>query len=411
MKHTSKTVTRTYLLLLLGNTLAASFIWGINTIFLLDAGLSNFEAFAANAFFTAGMVLFEVPTGVVADTRGRRLSFLLGAITLLVTTALYLVLWQVHAPFWQWAIVSAGLGLGFTFFSGALEAWVVDALHATKFTGDLDSVFAKGQIVTGIAMLSGSVAGGVIAQFTNLGVPYIIRAAALGLTFVFAYIFMHDIGFTPDKTTRAAAGIKRIFADSIALGFRKPSIRWLMLSAPLAAGVVGYVFYALQPYLLQLYGDPHAYAIAGLVAAILACAQIFGGIMASRIKHLFARRTTAIITGTIATGLILAATGLIANFWVVLVLIALWGCIFAAITPIQQAYLNSLIPSKQRATVLSLSALMGSGGGVVSQPALGKVADAYGYAQSYLIASALQFLAIPFLLRARKHAAPTDAIK
>ena len=71
---------------MLGNTLAASLIWGINTIFLLDAGLSNLEAFAANAFFTAGMVLFEVPTGIVADMWGRRISFLLGTVTLAVTT-------------------------------------------------------------------------------------------------------------------------------------------------------------------------------------------------------------------------------------------------------------------------------------------------------------------------------------
>ena len=74
MIPTSRTIVRTYLLLMLGNTLAASLIWGINTIFLLDAGLSNLEAFSANAFFTAGMVIFEVPTGIVADTRGRRYS-------------------------------------------------------------------------------------------------------------------------------------------------------------------------------------------------------------------------------------------------------------------------------------------------------------------------------------------------
>ena len=79
---TPRAIQRTYLGLLLGNTLAASLIWGINTIFLLDAGLSNFEAFAANAFFTAGMVLFEVPTGIVADTVGRRASYLLGTVTL-----------------------------------------------------------------------------------------------------------------------------------------------------------------------------------------------------------------------------------------------------------------------------------------------------------------------------------------
>src|SRR5205085_9589779 len=108
---TPRSIQRTYLLLLLGNTLAASLIWGINTIFLLDAGLSNLEAFAANAFFTAGMVIFEVPTGIVADMWGRRVSFLLGTVTLAATTALYVLLWKVHAPFWQWAVVSLLLGL------------------------------------------------------------------------------------------------------------------------------------------------------------------------------------------------------------------------------------------------------------------------------------------------------------
>ena len=89
---TPRSIQRTYLTLMLGNTLATSMIWGINTIFLLDAGLSNLEAFAANAFFTAGMVLFEVPTGVVADGWGRRISFLLGTVTLAGSTYLYYLL-------------------------------------------------------------------------------------------------------------------------------------------------------------------------------------------------------------------------------------------------------------------------------------------------------------------------------
>jgi MFS family permease len=84
----ARRVQTTYLILLLLHTLAASFIWGINTLFLLDAGLSNTQAFAANAFFTAGMVIFEVPTGVVADTQGRRASYLLGTVTLAIATLL-----------------------------------------------------------------------------------------------------------------------------------------------------------------------------------------------------------------------------------------------------------------------------------------------------------------------------------
>ena len=75
MNAASSRVQKTYLILLLLHTLAASFIWGINTLFLLDAGLSNSQAFGANAFFTVGLVLFEVPTGVIADIRGRRLSY------------------------------------------------------------------------------------------------------------------------------------------------------------------------------------------------------------------------------------------------------------------------------------------------------------------------------------------------
>src|SRR6478735_5305326 len=103
MNPAARRVQRIYLVLMLGNTLAASLIWGINTLYLLDAGLSNLEAFAANAFFTAGMVLFEIPTGAVADTLGRRTSYLLGTLTLGFSTLLYLLMWYFHSPFWGWA--------------------------------------------------------------------------------------------------------------------------------------------------------------------------------------------------------------------------------------------------------------------------------------------------------------------
>src|SRR4051794_2215992 len=143
-------VQRTYLVLTLGNTLAASFIWGINTIFLLDAGLSNLEAFAANAFFTAGMVLFEVPTGIVADGVGRRASYLLGIVTLTLATLWYVWLWSIHAPFWAWALASLALGLGFTFFSGAVEAWLLDAPAATRVDGSPEGLFGPGPTGRGL---------------------------------------------------------------------------------------------------------------------------------------------------------------------------------------------------------------------------------------------------------------------
>ena len=62
------------------------------------------------------------------------------------------------------------------------------------------------------------------------------------------------------------------------------------------------------------------------------------------------------------SALILALLGVVGSFWLALFLLVLWGLIFAADMPIRQAYLNDMIPSQQRATVLSFDSLMGSSG-------------------------------------------------
>ena len=403
-------VQRTYLLLTLLSTFAASLIWGINTLFLLDAGLSNTQAFTANAFFTAGMVLFEVPTGVVADTRGRRTSYLLGTATLLVSTLLYLMMWQTQAPFWGWALASLLIGLGFTFFSGAVEAWLVDALNATGFDRALESVFAKGQIVAGVAMLSGSVAGGFIAQASNLGVPYVIRAVVLGVTFVAAAFLMRDLGFTPKPSKDPIGEVRSIMRASIENGFGNRPVRWLMLAAPFTAGVGVYAFYAMQPYLLELYGDETAFGVAGLAAAIVAGAQIVGGLAVGILRRIFRRRTDALLTAVTVSAAALVLIGITSSFWVAIGLLVVWAVTFSAATPMRQAYLNGLIPSGERATVLSFDALMGSAGGVVTQPILGRVADVYGYSTSYVVGGLIQAAAIPFVALARRERAPSDPI-
>ena len=174
-----RAVQRTYLLLTLGNTLAASFIWGINTIFLLDAGLSNLEAFAANAFFTAGMVIFEVPTGIVADTVGRRESYLLGTITLTVrrcctcgcgrSMRLLAVGARVARPRPRvHVLLRRGRGL-------AGRRAPRDRLHGRA----RDRVRARAdRRRRGDA--HGSLAGGLLAQEVSLGFPFVLRGAVLG---------------------------------------------------------------------------------------------------------------------------------------------------------------------------------------------------------------------------------------
>jgi MFS family permease len=204
--------------------------------------------------------------------------------------------------------------------------------------------------------------------------------------------------------------MRSVLKASLDYGFRNPPVRWLMLAAPFAGGVGIYAFYAMQPYLLELYGKKGSYAIAGLAAAIVAGTQILGGYLVPRVAPLFRRRTTLLIVGAVCSAGALALIGWSSRFGIALALLSIWALVFAAVIPVRQAYLNGLIPSEQRATILSTDNLLSSSGGVVIQPALGKVADISGYAVSYVVGGAVELLALPFLLLARKERAASDKI-
>ena len=71
----------------------------------------------------------------------------------------------------------------------------------------------------------------------------------------------------------------------------------------------------------------------------------------------FHRRTSALIVTAALSTVSLALIGLVESFWAVIGLIVVWGLLFAASMPIRQAYLNGLIPSRQRATILSFDSM------------------------------------------------------
>jgi predicted MFS family arabinose efflux permease len=137
---------------------------------------------------------------------------------------------------------------------------------------------------------------------------------------------------------------------------------------------------------------------------------MLGGVLVPRVRRLFARRTDALVATTLVTAICLALIGRTSSFAAAIAIVVVWGLAFAVSQPMRQAYLNGIIPSAQRATVLSFDNLMASAGGVVTQPALGRLADASGYASSYIACAAIQVVALPFLALARRQNAPSDPI-
>lgn len=391
-------------------TLAASLIWSVNTLFLLDAGLSIGEVFVANALFSAGMVLFEIPTGVVADTLGRRVSYLASVLILGVTTVLYVLAAQIEAGVVIFGAVSVAMGLGFTFYSGALDAWLVDGLASVNADRELDGVFARGQQVNGTAMFTGTIAGGFLGQL-DLAIPFVVRAVLLALLFAIAGRLMTDMGFTkiPLRPRDIPDQMRHQAAVGVAEGWRQPGLRLLMLAGSVRGMFMGWGFYAAQPYLLELL-ERDAVWVIGLVTAGVSLATIVGNQIVSVLSKRCGRRSTMLI-GASAVGTVAAVTiGATSSFVVAVgALLVLAGAMGVSM-PVRQAYLHEVTTSANRATVVSFDAMVSSVGGVGGQVGLGALSGARSFSAGYLVGGSLTAVALPLLVLLRRLGGSPDQL-
>jgi hypothetical protein len=69
-----------------------------------------------------------------------------------------------------------------------------------------------------------------------------------------------------------------------------------------------------------------------------------------------------------------------------------------------------MIPSQQRATVLSFDSLMSSAGGAWGKPVLGRAADAWGYGPSYALSAGIAALGLPFLALSRRRTVRAEGL-
>jgi MFS family permease len=405
-----KRVIRSYLVISGLFTLSASLIWGINTLFLLHAGLSIFEVFVANAAFTAAMALFEVPTGVVADTRGRRASFLLSEATLAVGTLAYVGVAAIHGGLLLFCLAGVILGLGYTFYSGAVEAWLVDALKTTGYRNELDGVFAKASIVSSFAMIVGTVGGGLLGQ-VNLSLPYIARAVLILIAFGVGLRTMHDIGFTP-RTMRLqgiVGEMRKVGRAGITYGWRQPAVRLLVMESFVTWAFFSWAWYAWQPYFLQLYGR-NAIWLSGVIASLFALAGIVGNALVGRLAKPGRRRTTILLWASAISTATMVATGVVRSFWIT-VPVFLFGAIAGGVLqPVRQTYLHHSIPSSERATLVSFDSLMGSLGSVGGQTGLGFLSQERSIPVGFVVGGLATILALPLFGRLRSLHEPADRI-
>jgi len=398
----AKRIIRTYLGVAATTTLAQSLIWGVNTLFLLSVGLDIFQVMLINAAYTVAQVIFEVPTGVVADTIGRRVSYLLAVAIILVSTLLYVGFGLMGYGLWPFAAASALLGVGYTFYTGAVDAWMVDALHSVGYEGRLEPIFARYGVMFGIFMLIGTTLGGLLGQI-DLWIPYVARAVVLVPAFLLGLLVMRDLGFKGRPLTLGSFGgeTRRIAAEGVTYGLRDKVVRFIMFSSLVQGVFFMYGFYSWQKYFLDLLGRDLVW-VTGVIAALVGLTQIFGNLLVGRITARVPDRGLILMVCSGVTTLAVIGAALVQQFWIAVPLYLVSTMAFGISMPVKQGWLNSRIPSQQRATIISLDALFGDGGSTVGQVGLGYLSQAVSIPVAWLVGGVIQGASVPLLAVARR---------
>ena len=403
-------IIRTYFVITGLFNLAMSLIWGIDTLFKMGAGLDIQQVLLTNAAFTLGSMVFEIPTGVVADTVGRRVSLLLCLVTLFSTTLLYVACawrgWGFGAFLW----ISGLLGLGYTFYTGAVDAWLVDALKATGYAKPLDPVFARGQMYFGSAMLVGTIGGGVLGNI-HLYIPYLARAALVVPLFLLAWFRMPELGFEPRtlQLRRVGPELRRVFVEGLRYGLEHPVVRPVMLASLVSMSFMIFGFYSWQRYFLDLLGRDVVW-VDGVISALVGLSLIVGNTLVAPLGRVVRTRTGVLMVSTAAQAVLAVACGLLTNFVAVVALYLLYGVAVGLALPVKQAYLNAHIPSTQRATIISLDSMFANGGGVLGQTAWGWVARTRSIGTAWAWSGLTLLLGVPLYWLARRRDRHLDTI-
>jgi MFS family permease len=337
----------------------------------------------------------EVPTGIVADTFGRKTSLAIGTVLMSVSSFAWVL-----APTLPLIMVAyICLGIGFTFLSGAEDALFYESVQLAGRGDDYTRLVGRvGATMTG-ALALGSVASGLFASIA-LPLPFLI--AASGYLIVFAIVLTFHERKINEKTDSPRLSFREVIRQALALMRARPTLRYPMIYlaiVPLAALILETLF--VQPQAVAL-GIPIAGI--GIVIMGLQMTNIAGASWSDWLgKHLGGGRILYITPLVIVTSLILLAA---LQVLPALFFVAMISFVTAAQRPIVLNSIQIEVSDNTRATLLSMQSLMFTIVAAIAQPTLGLIADQAGLPATYVaLAGSLGILTL-FLFWASRHHFP-----
>jgi Major Facilitator Superfamily len=358
--------------------------------------LSPLQMVAVGSTLEASILAAEIPTGLLADLRSRRLSVLVGLVLL---GAGYLL--QALAPGFALALAAQVVwGVGYTFTSGADTAWITDEIGADR----VGPVLLRGQQAWLAGEIVGTLAAGGLA-LAALRLPMLV--AAVGLVALAAVLapLMTERGFAPQPAAGIRAQLTASLRDAVSVTRRRPVVRTFLL-VTLLAGAASEAVDRLWP--LRVLDDfPTAYDPVLLFTAISLIGTVLSLVVSVVAQRLRREQVEALhpagLLATLGAVQVAGILGLALAGQLWLALAAYWVRTAAVqlAAPVQSAWLARNLDSASRATALSVNSQADALGQVAGGPPLGAIGNAAGVRAAFVAAALLLAPTIPLYARLR----------
>ncbi len=369
---------KVYLMLEVAASLIFSVIFTVNLVYQASvAQLTPLQLVLVGTVLEATIFIFEVPTGVIADVYSRRLSVILGYFII----GLGFILEGSYPVFWAIAGGQALWGLGYTFTSGATQAWISDEIGEAA----AGNAFIRGSQAGMVGALVG-IAFSVWLGSIQINVPIVVGGVLFMILGGFLIVVMPERGFnpTPSDERTSWGKVATTFRGGLQMINRRP-ILYTILFIGLFYGLYseGYdrlwTKHLLDNFALPALPGLKPVAWFGIINAV--------GLLLSLVSTEIVRRRIDVKQQRNITSLLMLVTGILvvslvglawaAKFGMALILIWLIGMAREVISPVYIGWVNQRIDSQVRATLLSMTSQVDAIGQITGGPILGMIGNTF----------------------------------
>ncbi|RMH68727.1 MAG: MFS transporter [Gemmatimonadetes bacterium] len=236
-------------------------------LFWQENGLDMFQVYLLQSIFALGMVILEIPTGMIADRLGKRTSLIFAMSIMTIG----LVVYAVGSSFWVFLLAELVLSLGISLLSGADSALLYDTLNHLGRQDDYQRIEGRARAIQMVVFALANLLGGAIGEFSYRAT---IWATAIGpfVGLILAIGFVEVNQPAPSESYRAAfKAYRELIRSSFTFVRKHQFVRWQVLFLGVTTTSGAWLLWLYQPYMelshLPVWGFGAAFAIFNLYAA------------------------------------------------------------------------------------------------------------------------------------------------